>query len=307
MDQLPHLLGPLKKPLKAFARDLPIIEHGSPEAVHRSRVSSRRLRELLPILPLDQEAVHKFGRELRAFAKRLGRVRELDVIAQLVEDLQQNGRYPAGALRNVGAAVAEARGVERQRLSDRLSTSKLQKFADRLERVAKEPGPQGDEFREHLSTQAWRCAGEARLVQRANRARTAIERAGALYAVEPLHDVRLALKKLRYAAELLDQRRRPRLRSDLSVLKSAQGRLGLLHDLELLISWARDKQDSLPPTDANLRRQFVVLIRAMEYDCRRLHAAYMGDREGLLAIVRRLSATKRARSTASGRMLDRSA
>ena len=49
---------------------------------------------------------------------------------------------------------------------------------------------------------AWLSTLEARLARRAGRVRAAIEATGAVYVPERLHGVRIAAKKLRYAAEL---------------------------------------------------------------------------------------------------------
>jgi CHAD domain-containing protein len=59
---------------------------------------------------------------------------------------------------------------------------------------------------------------------------------------EQLHDARLAVKKLRYAAELVAEVTDRRIDSDIARLKAAQDLLGRLHDLETLLVLAHGKR-----------------------------------------------------------------
>jgi len=78
------------------------LEDGDVRAVHRTRVASRRLREVLPILQLDPEVSEKLSRRLRKVTQRLGVVRELDVLLALIDELAGSDRYPTTALARVG-------------------------------------------------------------------------------------------------------------------------------------------------------------------------------------------------------------
>jgi CHAD domain-containing protein len=285
--------GPFRKRLDAFARELPDIAQGNVEALHRTRVASRRLRELLPLVELDGETSRRLNRRLRKVTKQLGAVRELDVLMLLIEELQRSSRYAPAALKKVGAAVASARDAARERLTAKLPTAKLERLANRLERAT---APfDGDEATFHRPgasgpARGWLWALEARLARRAARVRSTIADAGALYVPERLHDVRIALKKLRYAAELAREAGRRRVTADIAVLKAAQDLLGRLHDLEVLLAWERDVQASSSPPDLTARRELGSLVHAIEDDCRRLHARYMSDRASLIAIADRMGA-----------------
>src|ERR1700687_5235330 len=107
----------LRSRLDRFTRTLPGVESGEIGAVHRARVASRRLRELLPILELDQPLVRKLGRRLRKLTRRLGSVRDLDVLTLLIDELRGSSRLPDRALRRVGGAVQKARDEPRGGLS----------------------------------------------------------------------------------------------------------------------------------------------------------------------------------------------
>ena len=64
---------------------LPGVAAGDPRAVHRARVATRRLRELLPLLQLEGRAAQKLGKGLRKVTRRLGGARELDAILAVLD------------------------------------------------------------------------------------------------------------------------------------------------------------------------------------------------------------------------------
>jgi CHAD domain-containing protein len=290
----PHQYSPFRTRLDAFAGELTGLEEGEVEALHRTRVASRRLRELLPLLRLDRDATRTLNRRLRKVTKQLGTVRELDVLTLLIEELQGSRRYSPGAWKRISAAVAHAHMVAREQLAAELPIRKLRRLARRLERTAAHVKADADTRRSGASgpTRAWLWALEARLARRAALVRSAIEVAGALYMPERLHDVRIALKKLRYVAELSSETGRLRITADLAALKAAQDVLGRLHDLEVLRGWGREVQASLSPPDLTAWRELGLVVRALEDNCRQLHARYMHDRARLIAIADRMRVSR---------------
>jgi CHAD domain-containing protein len=134
---------------------------------------------------------------------------------------------------------------------------------------------------------------EARLARRATQVRAAIEAAGAMYVPEQLHRVRIAVKKLRYAGELVAETTRRRIAADITALKAAQELLGRLHDLEMLLVSARKAQASRVPPDLTAWRHLGSLVHIIEDDCRQLHARYMRDRTELMAMANRMAAGTR--------------
>ena len=199
-------------------------------------------------------------------------------------------------------AVAHEREAAHERLEIKLSTAKLKRLARKLERVADQldsvdskPGRLGV----NRPKRVWQWALEARIAQRAERLRSAIDAAGALYAPEHLHRVRIALKKLRYAIELLNENRRERSLPDLGPLKRAQDMLGRLHDLEVLLARSRAAQARLSPPNLTAWRESARFVRAVEDECRRLHAGYMRDRSELIAIADRVGAITRFAASVS--------
>jgi CHAD domain-containing protein len=296
------IYGHFQKRVDAFARELARADTGEVEALHKARVSSRRLRELLPILQLDPDLTRKLTRRLRKVTRRLGTVRELDVLLELIQRLAKDGRYSAAALKRLGAVTGHARTAARARLSVKLPMAKLDRLARKLERVANHLTSDDDRSsrqpgRGHKHAAVW--AVEARVARRAASVRSAIAAAGAVYAPEQLHIVRIALKKLRYSVELAPESRQRHTSRDLAALKAAQELLGQLHDLEMLLANVRETQAALPAADLGAWRELNALVRAVEDDCRQLHAHYMRDRAELIAITDRMTVKRDLRQVRS--------
>src|SRR5262245_59363707 len=270
----------LRTRLEAFMRDGERVYEGDVEALHRTRVASRRLRELVPVLGLSGDTARKVGQRLKKVTKRLGVVRELDVLMLMIDELGRDSRYSSTAVEQVAAAVQRAREEAREQLATRLPLAKLQRVAHRLERAAKQRKRMGTrpERRSTHDSTALMWMLDARAVHRAARLRAAIEAAGVVYASERLHDVRIALKKLRYGLELGEEAGRQHASRDRTTLKAAQDRLGRLHDLEVLIARVRSEQARLSPPTLTAWRDFGSLQRTLEDDCSALHAEYMHAR-----------------------------
>jgi CHAD domain-containing protein len=136
----------------------------------------------------------------------------------------------------------------------------------------------------------WRWAVDAQVANRAAALGAAIAEAGAMYLPERLHQVRIALKKLRYAVELSAELSGRRNDPGLRALKRGQDLLGRMHDLQVLIERVRQVQASLTPPNLTVWRDLDALIMLLEDDCRLLHARYMRARETLTPLGEKLSA-----------------
>jgi len=95
----------LQKRLEQFTRLLHELEEGDVRALHRTRVASRRLREILPVLQLKPDVSTRLGRRLKRVTVEIGRVRELDVLLTLVDELRDSDGYDSQALRRVSNAL----------------------------------------------------------------------------------------------------------------------------------------------------------------------------------------------------------
>jgi len=127
-------------------------------------------------------------------------------------------------------------------------------------------------------------SARARAARRAVRLREAIERAASLYLPDRLHQVRIAVKKLRYAMEIVRELRRSRASARILTLKRAQDLLGHMHDLEVLIARTRAVQGSPHAPTLRVSAELDLLVRRLEAECRTLHGRYMAGRATLLTI-----------------------
>jgi CHAD domain-containing protein len=283
--------APFQTQVDAFKSELGGLHEGDIEALHRARVASRRLREWLPLLRLDGGAARKLSRRFRKVTRQLGTVRELDVLSLVIQDLAADRRYSPPALKRVGAEVADARIAARERLTAKLPLAKMERLARSVERAARHLAPDDERSRRRnlRASRVWMWALDARTTLRAARVQSAIETAGTVYVAGRLHGVRIAVKKLRYAAELLPAGGQQRA-ADIAVMKTAQGFLGRLHDLEVLAERVRGIVVALSPPDLTLWRQLGSLVHMVEDDCRQWHARYMHDRRKVIEIAERLGA-----------------
>jgi CHAD domain-containing protein len=277
----------LRKHLDRFTPALSRAAKGDVRALHLTRVASRRLRELLPVLQLDRDVARKLNRRLRKVTKRLGAVRDLDVLLILIDELHVSRREHNQALSRITVPVSKARDDIRERLFDRMPAEDMRRTARKLARLV-ESLREAEQARLTPPSETWRWAVDARTAARASRLTAAISDAGAVYLPERLHAVRIALKKLRYSVELATEVAGRKPTADFRTLKRAQDALGRLHDLQVLIDRVRQVQASLTPPSITVWRALDRLVTALENDCRQLHARYMRQRARLENIAVRL-------------------
>ena len=266
---------------------------GDVHGVHQARVASRRLREAVPVLATGLDVrVKPVKRRLRAVTRALGAVRELDVALGMVAalaaaspddaDLQQQWTRHLRAQRRAPAqALRKALARRERRALDTLLTDLV-------------------EARTCSDDAEWRAALARRIATRARDLADAIERTGALYHPEALHEVRIAGKKLRYVLELAAETGLTRVTRALATLKTAQASLGELHDLDVLLSTLR----SVPRARHGKVLQGAAerAAAALEHESRLLHARYLRSRGALMRVTELATRTVVAavRGTRSG-------
>ena len=262
---------------RELERHLPGAIAGDDVGVHQARVASRRLREAVPVLAADTKSRKKAERKIRRVTQALGMVREMDVTVQILDEFARGAAIPRDALEDVRAHVIAERDRRRADMLDRLRRVNTAKLNRRLEEVSiMIPGATLGE---------WRGALVARVGSRAKRLRTAIHKAGQVYAAEQLHVVRIATKKLRYALELVADSRLAAVRPLLGTLKRAQETLGRLHDLQVIEQHVGGLQ-ALPPSRRGAHDGGLdVMARKLADECRHLHARYIKQVPALLDLA----------------------
>jgi CHAD domain-containing protein len=284
----------LRQRLTAVSRALPAARAGEVGAVHQARVASRRLREALPLV--KGAAGRKLGRTTRRLTRALGPVRELDVTLSILDALEANEQVSRSAAALLRHAVREERqslhdGVVRE--IDRWESGKPGKKALAAAREqAAAPGAA-------VPPVSRIDAARKRAVRRSHRLRRAIDTAAGIYVPERLHDVRIAVKKLRYAMEVVRELSRSRATARIRALKRVQDLLGRMHDLEMLIARTRAVQGAPNAPTLRVSADLDGLVRRLEMECRQLHGQYMAARSTLLAICDHVEADAAPRRTAA--------
>lgn len=270
---MPDLASLITRRHDALRAHVGAAHSGKVEGVHQARVASRRLREVVPVLGtgLSEVDIDKLGRELRRLTRALGPVRELDVAAGMIEGLPLE-HADVERLR-----AAWLRQLERDRhapvhdLHKALSPHRRDKLDEALEAFAG--------ARASSTDLTWRSALADRLTERALDLRTRVARTGTLYRPEPLHEVRIAIKKLRYVLEITAESGLARTTRLLRTLKTAQESLGHLHDLDVLFTLLHGVPGASPGEP--FQHAAAEVVTTIESQSRRLHARYLRTRPAL--------------------------
>jgi CHAD domain-containing protein len=267
----------LARRLEALSKNLPPALAGDVEGVHRSRVASRRLRELLVVLSPkkgdgDRKAWRALNTRVRAITRALGGVRELDVALELLDEIVAARPDLTPAVIASRAVVELARRGRSVQMSDELAPVGVEKLRGRLDALATVPG----DGRHRRSTFGLRDRVEAN----AGRLEAAAATAGALFAMDRLHEVRIAAKKLRYALELVEELLGFGTKRATARLRAMQDLLGRMHDLGILAEYVRRAGAPRPaPVDVK------GLLDVIEGEMHALHAGYLGRADALAAVV----------------------
>lgn len=270
--------------LRALGRTLPAAIDGDHAGVHKARVATRRIREALPVALADvpRRRARKVLRGFRHITRALGPVRELDVVLTLTADLQAAHPRLAPALDLVRRDVEDDRRHRRERMLAGLDALDFERLVERLGDAVERVGAAGEA--EGLG-HAPATVLTARVARRVRTLQRAIGAAGTLYAPEALHDVRIAVKKLRYTLELAGALRLLASGRLTARLKAVQGVLGRLHDRQVLIARVQRVQTIVPAEDREVLGQLVAAADLLEEECRELHATYITRRDQLAAVA----------------------
>jgi CHAD domain-containing protein len=289
----------IRQRVAALERFLPAAKDGDARSIHQARVATRRLRAAVPLCGSGRK-VDKVARSVRRLTRVLGTVRELDVGSLVLEELTRSDDVPRGAIERLRTSIAEERQRLHEHVRDRLEGFDIQKVRKRAIALVRNDC----EVKARRDVDAAALTRE-RTARRAERLAASIERAAGLYLPDRLHDVRIAIKKLRYTLELGPPARdgRPRNAAALRVLKRLQDLLGRMHDLEMLIARTRSIQSSPGASTLKMSADLDRLVRRLETECRELHGHYMASRVKLMTLCDRLikagERTDRTRSSAA--------
>jgi CHAD domain-containing protein len=246
---------------------------GTPDAVHDSRVATRRIRELLSLVPVipGREGEQDVASGYQRMGRALGKVRDIDVQIDLIKSLEVHAPQTAPSL------VVVRRDHEQQRL---VRMRRLIKTLERIDveallRFVGDGHPAG--LRTRLTSSGWRSQIRRLAVERSRTALDAIAHATGVYFPKRVHSARIAIKQLRYAGEIALRTGFGDMQSAVTALKRAQQTLGDLHDRQALADSLTDyaKHDGVDREHIKLTGQ------VLQGDLVNLHSEYLCRREAL--------------------------
>jgi CHAD domain-containing protein len=325
----------LSKRRGALAKHLPKALTGDSHAVHQARVASRRLRETLPIVGADLDGAKdakgakKIRRRMRQLTRALGPVRELEVTLGMVAPAGgADGEKDPTARGREHVAAMLRRDLEkaRQRLTTEIHADRVEDWLGRMEAIEHAIDPDDAPVAGRVAAKAasgarpsaagtagtsrspsrsrgrravptrWRSELADRLETRAANLRKALDEAGVLFDSERLHQVRIALKRLRYAMELAGELRVAPTGAAVRDLKAVQDTLGTLHDHDVLMEYTASAA-AQPGLTRPTRASLTALHRSFDTVRHQLHAQFLTACPSLDRVhARALTIAERARA-----------
>jgi inorganic triphosphatase YgiF len=236
--------------LASLLANQPAAATGLVEGVHQMRIAIRRLRACLALFRphLDRDAERRHANELRRLGQVLGTARDWDVFCtQTLPDAAKSG-VAEHCITSLLAKAELERTRAHERLAAELASPALTKTVLGMSAWVEAPrslsGPaDGDALSKPLLDLAAKL--EARLKRKMHRCGRRIRHRSE----EELHDLRKALKKLRYSVEFLAPlHREDQVKFYLHHCKQLQERLGGINDAATAVTMA----ERLGAQDASL-------------------------------------------------------
>ena len=274
-------LSLLDHQLSALRMQLGGVFDGCVDAIHDGRIATRRIRELLALAGGAGEPGNEILSRFRQLGRALGRVRDIDVRAGLLRNLETHAPHIAPTI--VVLRLEQDRDrVERMRdLIKALERLNI----DVLLRRARVGGIGANGVR-RLAGGTWREPLRDLIAARAGAAAERIQHATGVYFPNRSHNARIALKKLRYAAEIADLTGMYDLRIPLKSLKKSQETLGRLHDRQDLMDLLTDPREDTSVVPDHLK----LSLHVLEAELRDHHARYLARRPLLVEAVTEIHA-----------------
>ena len=254
------------------------MEEGAEEALHRCRVSTRRLRAVLSLCRNEilWSSARSAGRRARILGRLCGPVRELDVALELLDELAGQGLVKSAAFGRIRQSIREEQMRQRRRLAGKVGQSTRRKIGRAIEDVT-------DVMTVIGTDREWVKELARHITRRAGRLRRLVGAAGSLYVSERVHAVRIEVKKLRYMFEIASETGEAKCLSAVTHLKKVQQVLGRLHDLEVLQGLMRSIERPTEPHQMWFS-QLEFFDGEIEGECRRLHSYFVAEQQEILRV-----------------------
>jgi CHAD domain-containing protein len=257
------LLAYLDRHVEELQRLVPMaLNEWDENAVHQSRVATRRLKAGIDLLRpiLSDDARRDFAKVLRRLRRRLGPLRDLDVMIGHLAELSTVAKH-RDAVAWLSAQLIAQREAMRVKSVKKTSAAKV---LERLESWAPVRAEilEAAEAWDSLLSQSVHLQLDA-FERQANRVVGDPAQASAEDTPPDVHELRIAGKALRYTLEMAREHGRPLDARIMRTFKRMQEALGLWHDFVVLTEWAmRASLDALlAHHDTGLQAAVLALAR----------------------------------------------
>jgi len=229
-----------------------VLETGAVQAVHKMRVTTRRLQAAIDLLEREMK-VRRLKRRLRNWRRALSLVRNYDVFLELIEkEAPSRGRERQQQLHLIKGILQERREARANRVRAVLERVDIEKLALRLGVTTVHAGTPADSLLDDnagpleeiappsmansLVIDERRVAGYAaeRLDQRLLEFQALAAQSLPTNDPAELHQLRIAAKRVRYLLEIVSELGYGDASNALVWLRTLQDRIGDWHDLEAL-------------------------------------------------------------------------
>ena len=268
---------------RTLARVPAVIADEDPEAVHAMRVSARRMRAAWRVFGdgFEREAVRRYRGELREIGAQLGRVRDLDVLIELVEahGARRGVRQRAGLASLVAAWHAE-RDAQGRRPRPPARVAAVRHLRQGLRTLVETPGHAARPVAPHAPALVrTRMPGQ---IWRAYQDVWAFDGAVAGADLATLHELRIAAKWLRYTLEFVRGPLDPEASALIRPVVALQDHLGDQHDQHVAAERARAWAARTIMADAEVR-SITRLVTSLDARVERLGASLEATWQPLVA------------------------
>lgn len=249
---------------------LPAVRDGNADAIHDSRVATRRLRAAVP-LAWASEPEERWAEPmdaLRTLGQSFGRARDLDVALERLTDIADRLPLSGVAVAFLKRELSDRQGRAHRRLIKTIEELPLDSIRDlRIGRSLLTIGPNRPRrvLAQHLG-------------ERATALDDAVERASGVYFPKRAHQVRVNVKKLRYLIELLPDRSQPA--GAIKRLRRAQDTLGELHDRQSLMDLIEEVKSG-----SSEGAQYDPVLALLAHDRHDAFTEYLDQRDRLQRVV----------------------
>jgi len=222
-----------------LAREAGTRSGADPEDLHKMRVATRRQRAAWRVFgpAFDRRATARHEKRLRTVARRLGAVRDLDVLIDGIEAYVEESAADRAALDPLVASWMRQRDAARERLLAEIDGPRYVSWLEGYRAFVQEEGAaslpvgpvQPHRVRDTFPSRIWAAYEQVRAYEAVLRWAD----------ITTLHDLRIAGKWLRYTLEFVRDALGPDTDPLIARVTALQDHLGLLNDADVAANLAR--------------------------------------------------------------------